>query len=225
MSSIFRIFILLGVLNTARAAFIDIPEPYASLKILYPFDPHGYYINSVQMNRLILEKQPKVVIEFGSWLGMSTRSIAKALPHNSLIYTVDHFLGSDEVEHQIKNGDKIPILYEQFLSNVIHEKLYSKIIPLKMTTKESADYFKSNSIKGDIIYIDASHDFENVYKDLCLAQDLVASDGVICGDDWGWGNDLPIQRAVIKFANLNNYYVEIGDNMWFWKLVARNKKS
>jgi hypothetical protein len=92
-----------------------------------------------------------------------------------------------------------------------------------MTTKESTDYFKSNSIKADIIYIDASHDFESVYKDLCLAQEVVASDGVICGDDWGWGDDLPIQRAVIKFANLNNYYVELGDNMWFWKLVARNK--
>lgn len=223
MKSLFFISILscIGI----NAILKELPDPYCNLNVLHPFDPHGYYINEKQLNKVIYEKKPKIMIELGTWLGMSTRSIASQIPDGCIFYTVDHFLGSNEAAHQIQNADKIPLLYEKFLSNVIHAGLCHKIRPLRMTTLDAAEYFKKNQIKADIIYVDASHDFDSVYKDLVTYLPLLNDEGILCGDDWGWGDDLPVQRAVIKFANENNFYVDIGDNFWFWKLTKKKPIS
>lgn len=219
MKSFFLLSSLWGVVLSADLK--NLPEPYNNLQILYPFDPHGYFINESQLNQVIQTKQPKVFIELGTWLGMSTRNIARQISDDCVFFTVDHFLGSNESAHQVQNAEKIPVLFEKFLSNVIHAGLCHKIKPLRLSTSEAAEYFKKNHIKADIIYVDAAHDYDSVYKDLITYLPLLNEDGILCGDDWGWGDDLPVQRAVIKFANENGFFVEIGNNYWFWKLVKK----
>jgi hypothetical protein len=194
--------------------FGSLPPPYDSVDLL-PFNPQGWYINGPSMEWLIRRGHVKVVVEVGSWLGLSTRHLAKTIPEDGVVYAVDHWMGSPNEDNSIFD---IPNLYRQFLSNVIHEHLTDKIIPMKMSSAEAAAILK---IKPDLIYIDATHEFTSVFYDLILWFPFVKGHGVLCGDDYYWSHNPskgggPVKRAVDTFARENNLIVH--DDGWMWYL-------
>lgn len=181
----------------------NLPPPYDSATVL-PFLEHGWYSHAAFFESYIKNNHVKTVIEVGSWLGSSTRHIAKCLPDDGVIYAVDHWRGSEE--HQPAQScwiPQLPQLYEYFLSNVIHEGLTAKIIPLRINSLDAA---QSLSVQADIVYIDASHDTESVYRDLKAWFPHVKSGGILCGDDWGYP---PIVAAVERFAKEEGLNIEI----------------
>jgi predicted O-methyltransferase YrrM len=203
------------VFGTAISSLLfgaDLPPPYDTVDLL-PFNPQGWYANAAPMEKLIQEKQPKIVVEVGSWLGLSTRHIAKTIADDGVVYAIDHWLGSP-------NEDNSPFdlanLYRQFLSNVIHQNLTHKIIPVRMSSLEAS---RTLDVQPDLIYLDATHDFYSVYQDLCLWFPFVKGHGVLCGDDYLWGHDLPVQRAVHLFAQLRDLVVH--HEGWFWFLEEK----
>lgn len=188
--------------------------PYDDVDLL-PFNPQGWYRNGPSMEWLVRRTNVKVVIEVGSWLGLSTRHIASILPEDGVVYAVDHWMGSPNEDN---SQFDIPNLYRQFLSNVIHEKLTHKIIPIKMSSLEAA---KTLQVKPDLVYLDATHDFTNVMLDLIFWYPFVKGHGVLCGDDYFWNHDPykgggPVKRAVDIFARENNLTVR--DDAWMWYL-------
>lgn len=186
----------------------NLPAPYNEVAEVLPYDGGGWYNNRSQMKRLFQEHEINTVIEVGSWLGKSTRHIARSIPKNGKVYAVDHWLGS--LEHQ--GGENLRKLYQQFLSNIIHKKLTHKIIPIRMA---SVDAEKALSdIFPDLIYIDASHEMEDVYRDLAIWYPHVKGHGILCGDDWPWPG---VQKAVKKFAEENGLLVKSEDA--FWRLI------
>lgn len=189
--------------------------PYSSLSEVLPFNGNGMYINAIPMEKLLKERNVKIVIELGSWLGKSTRHIASVIPEDGIVFAVDHWLGSSEHRDSVE----LPKLYEQFLSNVIHADLTEKIVPIRLTTLEAIKEFHNNKIVPDLVYVDASHDEESVYADLIAYFPLVQGHGVLCGDDWGWGGawGFPVCKAVDRFARENNLIVNVVDG-WFWVL-------
>jgi predicted O-methyltransferase YrrM len=200
-----QLLLLLLIMLTTLSA--DLPPPYDCVELL-PFNPQGWYSNATPMEKLIKEKDPKVVIEVGSWLGLSTRHIARTMRKDGVVYAVDHWLGSPNEDN---SSFDLPNLYRQFLSNVIHENLTDKIIPIRMSSYEAS---RTLDVKPDLIYLDATHDFYSVYEDLCNWFPFVQGHGVLCGDDYLWGYDLPVQRAVHLFAQLRNLTVHADG--WFW---------
>ena len=203
-ASLFFLLCLSGCLKE------QLPEPYNQLKTVLPYNEHGWYSNAKPMEKLIKDHDVKVVIEVGSWLGRSTRHIAKKLPKQGKVYAVDHWLGS--VEHQ-PGGEHwhecLPQLYEQFLSNVIHKKLTHKIIPVRMASVDAEKYLSQVAV--DLIYIDAGHETETVYQDLTIWFPHVQGHGILCGDDWGWGT---VRKAVEKFAEEKHLTIDIDENFW-----------
>ena len=193
----------------------EMPEPYCLLSEILPYDGHGWYVNAGPMEKILRESDIKVVIELGSWLGASTRHIASNLQEGGIVFAVDHWLGS--AEHQEAQRHMLPDLYNQFLSNVIHAHLTDRIVPLRMTTLQAVDEFKRRQVVPDLIYVDASHDEASVYADLVAYYPLVRGHGILCGDDWGWGGDLPVRKAVERFARENQLTIQV-PNGWFWRL-------
>lgn len=198
------------------------PSPYCDLETVLNYNDHGFYANAESMEKLLKKANPKTVVELGSWLGKSTRHIGKNIDNDAKIYAVDHWKGN--VEH--RNSDRkdvyhlLPTLYEQFLSNVIHDDLTGKIIPWRMTTLEAAEKMKRENIQVDLVYVDAAHDESSVYADLCAWYPFVRDKGVLCGDDWGWGEELPVRRAVERFAEENNLRIIVPS--WnFWILTEK----
>lgn len=198
-------------------SFAVLPPPYDIVDLL-PYNPQGWYRNGPSMEWLIRRTNVKTVIEVGSWLGLSTRHIAKTLPEDGIVYAVDHWLGSPNEDN---SAFDIPNLYRQFLSNVIHENLTHKIIPIRMSSAAAALTLK---VQPDLIYLDATHDFNNVLHDLIIWFPVVKGHGILCGDDYFWSHDPsrgggPVKRAVDTFARENNLIVH--DDGWMWYIEER----
>lgn len=189
-----------------------LPDPYRQVR-LRPFnDGQNWYNNREKLERLILQHNVKIIVEIGCWVGRSTRHMASLLPLDGKLYAVDHWLGSSE--HQPGRHAYCPethYLYDQFLSNVIHAGLTHKIVPVRMPSLEAAKYL--SYLVPDLIYIDASHDRDSVFADLCAWYPRVAGHGILCGDDWGGGHG-GVASAVNEFASQQKLIVDADDAFW-----------
>ena len=196
-----------GLLKTGEK-MRSIPMPYRGAKLL-PFFDHGWYRNGIHLERLILEWNVKTIIEVGCWFGESTRHMAFCLPEEGKLYAVDHWKGSSEhQEGGVHWHPELPMVYEYFLSNVIHVGLVDTIIPIQMESLEAA---KILDVMADLIYIDASHDTPSVYADLVAWYPHLRPGGVFCGDDW----DLPsVRKAVESFAEERGLSIQSSQIFW-----------
>ena len=205
--------------------YTQLPPPYDEIVDPLPFNSQGWYSNAASMEWLMRRGNVKTVIEIGCWLGSSTRHIAQFIPEDGVVYAIDHWLGSPNEDNSVFDMEN---LYKQFLSNVIHTNLTHKIIPIRMSSTEAALLFsmlkkmRIKEIKPDLIYIDATHDFNNVYQDLVLWFPFVKGHGTLCGDDYFWDYDPfrgpgPVMRAVDTFARENQLQVQ--HDGWMWYLI------
>lgn len=165
------------MLLQSSVLFADVREPYSYVNVL-PFDPHGWFCNASHLDLILQNNNIQTVIEVGSCLGCSTRHLAKGIADKGIVYAVDTWLGTPNEDH---SAERLAGLYQQFLSNVIHANLTHKIIPVRMASLEAA---QALSVKADLIYIDASHDTESVYKDIISRYPHLNKKGIMCGDDW-----------------------------------------
>lgn len=198
---------------------------YDNLELL-PEDLQGWNGDSKVFKNLIDNTNPKVIIEVGTWKGLSAITMAEHIKHtnkSTKIYCVDTWLGAVEFwsSHKstperdllLKNG--YPNIYYQFLSNVVHRKVEDIIIPFPNTSHIGYLYFKHQNIRADMIYIDASHEEFDVYYDIKRYMNILNINGVIFGDDYKhWEG---VKKAVDKYAYENDLDVELLENN-FWVL-------
>ena len=202
-----RIIGLLSVIGLSLWG--DMPEPYSSIKSL-PFDGHGWFGNEEPLLALMTNRAPRVAIEVGSWLGCSTRFIASHLPEGGKLYAVDTWRGSPgEVVHM--EDPRLPNLYQLFLSNVKHAGLTEVIVPMRMRSLEAS---RALAIQADLIYLDASHETENVYQDIIAWHPHLSPGGVLCGDDWSWPS---VRKGVNKAADELKCQVLTAQNFWWFE--------
>ena len=196
---------------------------YDDLELL-PHNLDGWNGNSPIFRKLIEEVNPTHIIEVGAWYGQSTINMAKILKEDKRdckITTVDTWLGALEFIDKnktkrggvhnllIKNG--YPQAYYQFLSNVVHNEVQDYIEPFPNTSLIGARYFAQKNIKADLIYIDASHDYEDVLSDLKAYRPLLNDGGIIFGDDYrrDWPGVVKSVDEVFPSAQIvdNNFWV------------------
>lgn len=188
----------------------ELPPPYNSIEILPPYYFDNWFVNAKHLDNLIKNHNVSVIVELGSWLGASAMHMARQIPIYGKVYCVDHWEGSAE-HHQPHRTDVkhlLPILYQQFLSNVIHAGLTDKIIPIRESTLEAA---KNLDVSPHLVYVDASHDYFSVYQDISNWYEKLIPGGIMCGDDWPREG---VYRAVERFAEENNLQVYAEDNFW-----------
>lgn len=193
-------------------------DPYANLQML-SFNGHGWASQSIALEQTINKFQPKLIVEIGTWMGGSARFMTKLakVHHDDVeVVCVDTFLGS--VEHwtkesylmTLKNGR--PTIYEQFLSNNIHQGLQGNITPWPIDSINAFETLKKWDVHPEMIYLDAAHDYASVKADLERWITLLAPGGVLVGDDF---HHEPIIRAVgdvlIPIAPIEEL-----DNKYIW---------
>lgn len=196
---------------------------YENLNLL-PLDLQGWNGNSKFFGELITNIKPTTIIEVGSWKGQSAVNMGKKVKElnlNTQIYCVDTWLGaiefwtnlgsSNERNLQLLNG--YPQVYYQFLSNVVHSELQDVILPFPNTSENGYRYFSHYGITSEMIYIDASHEVDDVYRDITNYFKLLKPNGVIFGDDYvDW---VGVRDAVNQFVSENNLNLEVIENN-FW---------
>lgn len=162
--------------------------------------------------------RPNLIIEVGSWKGRSAIHMAHALKNYNIqgeILCVDTWLGSPE--HWLATGSNqfwfdslgivngYPTLYETFLNNVVGQGLQNYITPVPLPSETAYFVLTQLGIEAEMIYIDAGHEYESVYRDINMYWKLMAVDGVMILDDF---NSWPgVSKAVYQFAYEHDLFV------------------
>ena len=118
-------------------------------------------------------------VEVGCWKGKSAVYMCVEIANSNKdieFFCVDTWEGS--VEHE--GMKELPKLYDIFIDNMRPVGKY--YFPLKMTSLEAAEKFKDNSL--DFVFIDASHEYEDVRDDILAWYPKVKPSGIIAGHDY-----------------------------------------
>lgn len=180
--------------------------------------------------RLIAQLSPKLIIEVGTWNGGSSLHMVEILKARNLvcpIICIDTWLGGLEVARSnpimhlgvnLPRKYGYPQLYFQFLANVMHKQAENYIVPLPLHSTAAFKLIKFWQMLADFIYIDASHEEEDVYADLCHYWQLLRSGGILLGDDYRDYNFPGVMVAAHRFARENNLTIHSeGNKFWFNK--------
>lgn len=155
-----------------------------------------------------LSAKTKLVVELGSWLGLSTRYIADAAPRATVV-SVDHWEGSEEHQKQERYRNLLPHLFETFQSRCWNYR--ERIIPLRMNSLDGLRRVAEAGLEPDFIYVDAQHTYEAVSAELRLGRELFPH-ALLGGDDYDWQG---VRRAVDEFAAQNGLVVDrLGARGW-----------
>lgn len=131
-------------------------------------------------------------VEVGSWKGRSSAYMAVEIANSNkdiAFYCVDTWQGSREHQGQDLSG-----LYQTFLDNM--RPVEHHYFPLKLTSLEASRRFKDESL--DFVFLDASHEYEDVREDILAWLPKIKPGGVLAGHDYYTGhNYFPgVKRAV-----------------------------
>lgn len=207
---------------------------YEGLELL-PQDLQGWNSNNPVFVDLILKALPKTIIEVGTWKGGSAihmGNICKSYrvdTEPAKIYCIDTWLGAAEFwtgelartperNLLLKNG--YPQIYYQFLSNVVHNGLQDYITPIPVPSSIGIKILKAQGVKADLIYIDGSHEYDDVYADLNTYSELLNPGGVMFGDDYYSFAD--VGRAVNDFVatqkamDIKKKLEIVNENFWVY---------
>lgn len=189
----------------------------------YPNDPAGWGGDSPAFAELIRETKPRFIIEVGTWKGASAITMANAMKSEGLdgrILCIDTWLGAVEfwsdqsdprrfLSLECKHG--FPSVYYRFLANVCHAGQQQCIVPFPLPSSAAALWLMRTDLRADLIYVDASHEEEDVYQDLIDYGTLLTPEGKMCGDDWCWSG---VRTAVERYAKENNLAIRHLHNTW-----------
>lgn len=188
-----------------------------------PFEAHGWGGQSPAFRELITRIKPRLIIEVGTWKGASALEMAavvRDLGLSTQIVCVDTWLGAlefwtDQTDPErylslhLRHG--YPSVYYQFLANVCHKGFQAGIVPFPQTASTAALWFRYYGITADLIYVDASHEEEDVYQDLCNYWEVVSHSGFLFGDDYDWDG---VRLAVDRFAKEEGRQVIFVADKW-----------
>lgn len=167
--------------------------------------------NQLELLKTILpkiESQKITIVEIGVYKGRGTAMWNVHLINENKNYeyfAIDHFSGSSEHKKNIE-------YYEVTKNNLI--PILSRINLIKNDSYNASSNFTENFF--DIIYIDASHDYESVKNDLTIWLPKLKKGGVICGDDYilGWPGVIQAVDEIFGKEKINL----VGTQQWWVKM-------
>lgn len=145
----------------------------------------------------------RVVVEFGSWVGRSTKALAAESP---LVIACDWWAGDKHPNgiHDRMIADGLDVEAE-FRKNLAAEIEEGRVRPLTVDLSdwraETAIRDKLGHSQPELVFIDANHTAPHPADDIDLALTLVGTSGIICGHDYdpkGWPDVVAAVKARFK---------------------------
>jgi hypothetical protein len=212
------------VTHASLLALLHKRDPYDGFDFAaLPLDAHGWGSESPAFREIILAQKPNLIVEVGTWKGGSALQMAGILEETRLpgtILCIDTWLGALEFWTDLDDPDRYkslrlkhgyPSVYYQFLANVCHRGMQRRIVPFPQTSAIGALWLRYFGLLGNLIYIDGSHEEDDVYQDLADYWEVLAPGGTIFGDDYTWDG---VRIAVERFAREQRLRVEFLADKW-----------
>lgn len=159
-----------------------------------------------------------VVVEVGSWLGRSTKALAATA--RGQVFAVDHWRGSvdDPTEQEAKKID----VWAEFNHNLGPEINRRKVIPIGRPHEELSstmtwfDGMTQDTCPvgpADMIFIDGSHKYEDVVRDIKNAVPMLKEGGLLCGHDFNEAAHPGVVQAVKELVP--GFRLADGTSIWY----------
>jgi hypothetical protein len=193
------------VTSSAETPKIVTSKSYKDVTGWFAFEP---FYNHIAETYLTNDMN---IAEVGAYMGKSTAFMANKLKTKKLktkFYVVDHWRGS--AEHGLVIG-----LYETFLNNMEDCNVSKYITPLRLESVDAAATFPDKFF--DFVFLDASHDYDSVKKDIQAWLPKVKPGGILAGDDYieGWDG---VIKAVNECFGWNVQKEFVGSQTWYVKV-------
>lgn len=154
-------------------------------------------------------------VEVGCWKGRSVCYLAVEIINsnkNILVDCVDIFEYSN-IQSDIAE-DKYENIYAELLKNI--KPVRHIVNPVKGESIIVSKFYPLQSL--DFVFIDAAHDYENVFNDIASWFGRIKDGGVIAGHDYDSSEG--VRMAVNKFFGESN--IKKQENCWVYE---KNKRS
>ncbi|KAI3835335.1 hypothetical protein MKW98_020451 [Papaver atlanticum] len=212
---------LLHKVYNGTSPYSEFPPPHINSLIKQKIIK-GWGSKGAVFENLIRKVKPTTIIEVGTFLGASAIHMAeltRSIGLKTQILCVDDFRGwagfRDErfKDIQMVNGD-IMLMY-QFMQNVVYSNATELILPIPFSTQSTLDKFCEWGILGDLVEVDAGHDFHSAWSDINRAYKILRPAGVMFGHDYFTSADeRGVRRAVNLFARVNGFRVQVDGQHW-----------
>lgn len=179
---------------------------YQNIRGWSTFEDQGQLIKYLLSN--FDKTKPIKIAEIGVYMGRGTAIWNVEIINAGFEYeyhAIDNFLGSKE--HRV---DELPD-YKECTNNL--SSIIDRIKLIKENSVEAYNLYEDEYF--DIVYIDASHEYEDVKKDIQNWRQKVKPEGFLCGDDYvrGWDG---VIKAVDELLGKDNIKI-IGNQQWLIK--------
>ncbi len=156
-----------------------------------------------QVYRSVVNFCPKqaTFVEVGSWQGRSAAFMCSEIARKEgqkviEFYCVDTWKGSNDQQEDVAalGGDVFPT----FEKNMEDHK--GRYVAIQGRSVDAAKRFADATL--DFVYIDASHEYEDVCDDITAWANKVKPGGILAGHDLFWGHPdgtMPVLRAVREY--------------------------
>jgi GR25 family glycosyltransferase involved in LPS biosynthesis len=153
-------------------------------------------------------------VEVGSWKGKSSAFMAVEIANSSKnieFYCIDTWEGS--TEHQ--DMGNLESLYATFIQNMM--PLVDYYVPIKTTSLKASALFEDESL--DFVFIDASHEYDDVRNDITAWLPKIKNNGIIAGHDYYTNsNHHPgVKKAVDEIFDTDELIFD--ESCWIYKKV------
>ena len=126
------------------------------------------------------------VIEIGAWQGRSTTFLAAACrdSSNGQVHSIDHFEGNPgKAKHYVVARDDLGDLRTGFISNIERAGLGSWVELHVGRSEEVIEAVRAAAQRPRMIFIDGSHEYQDVRTDLSMYAPLLVEGGLLVLDD------------------------------------------
>ena len=141
------------------------------------------------------------IVEIGSYLGRSTRAMLDNT--EGTVYAIDDWKGPRDIFMEKRERDQ---LYGRFLQNV-HNYLASPKLVIMARNHRQMDFDYG---KADMVFLDGSHEYEDVRDDILFWKKRLLPNGLLCGHDIQMSS---VQSAV---AETLGEEVDVAPNTTIW---------
>lgn len=152
-------------------------------------------------------------VEIGCFMGRSTTCMAQGIKRKNKkikFDAIDHFKGSAEHQTMLKGKS----LFETFKWNIDHAGVSDIVNPIKMDSLSAVELYENESL--DFVFIDASHDYDSVVKDINAWLPKVKNYGILAGDVYNEKHP-GVMKAVDELLGKN--IRKTGHYWLYWKVI------
>lgn len=171
-----------------------------------PYNDHGWqrpdYASS--LIELIRNFDCHTIIEIGSrYSGMT--GIMACQPSVTQVYAVD-------IWQDIPGPQADPLLFQQFISNIIYWGLQDKVTPVRLSNTEAPLFI---DIEPNMIYFNNDYVIGIIYEQLVAWRSKIIN-GPVCGDGWDNGTvRASVNRFIRDYRLSGSLHTDSLNKLWW----------